>query len=80
MLSTLANTPVGSGESKNPALAGFSFIASQMGHEDARMAYEVYSKWIGEMNQNQVGMLNNNMPTAKPPSHPQGKKRLRKVL
>ncbi|MCG5130269.1 site-specific integrase [Enterobacter mori] len=24
-----------------------SFIASQMGHEDARMVYEVYSKWIG---------------------------------
>ena len=21
-----------------------------MGHEDARMVYEVYSKWIGDMN------------------------------
>ncbi|MEB5748696.1 site-specific integrase [Leclercia adecarboxylata] len=57
-----------------------SFIASQMGHEDARMVYEVYSKWIGEMNQNQVGMLNNNMPTAAPPSCPQSKGSLRKIV
>lgn len=47
-----------------------SFIASQMGHEDARMVYEVYSKWIGDMNQDQVNMLNNQMPTALPPRTP----------
>lgn len=43
-----------------------------MGHEDARMVYEVYSKWIGDMNQDQVNMLNNQMPTALPPGRPQG--------
>lgn len=57
-----------------------SFIASQMGHEDARMVYEVYSKWIGEMNRDQVGMLNSNMPTAMPPARPQTKGRLQKVV
>ena len=35
-----------------------SFIASQMGHENARMVYTVYSKWIAKMNDDQVGMLN----------------------
>lgn len=57
-----------------------SFIASQMGHEDARMVYEVYSKWIGEMNQDQVEMLNSKLPTATPPGRPHGKSLLRKVL
>jgi integrase len=57
-----------------------SFIASQLGHEDARMVYEVYSKWIGEMNQDQVGMLNDRMPTAMSPLCPKGKAKLRKVV
>lgn len=57
-----------------------SFIASQMGHEDARMVYEVYSKWIGDMNQDQVNMLNNQMPTAKPPGRPQGIGSMEKVI
>lgn len=35
-----------------------SFIASQMGHENAQMVYTVYSKWITRMNDDQVGMLN----------------------
>nr|WP_242446377.1 tyrosine-type recombinase/integrase [Klebsiella michiganensis] len=35
-----------------------SFIAGQMGHENAKMVYEIYSKWIGEMDRNQVEMLN----------------------
>ncbi|MXF44986.1 DUF3596 domain-containing protein [Raoultella sp. Lac2] len=35
-----------------------SFIASQMGHENAKMVYDIYSKWIGEMNRDQVEMLN----------------------
>ncbi|WP_370605518.1 hypothetical protein [Citrobacter braakii] len=57
-----------------------SFIASQMGHEDARMVYEVYSKWIGDMNQDQVNMLNNQMPTALPPGRPHGQGSMRKVI
>lgn len=57
-----------------------SFIASQMGHEDARMVYEVYSKWIGDMNQDQVNMLNNQMPTAMPPERPQGTGSIKKVI
>jgi integrase len=44
-----------------------------MGHEDARMVYEVYSKWIGDMNQDQVNMLNNQMPTALPQDAPTGR-------
>lgn len=47
-----------------------SFIASQMVHEDARMVYEVYSKWIGDMNRDQVNMQNNQMPTALLPVTP----------
>ncbi|CAH5220436.1 Putative defective protein IntQ [Enterobacter cloacae] len=57
-----------------------SFIASQMGQEDARMVYEVYSKWIGDMNQDQVNMLNNQTPTAKPPGRPQGIGSMKKVI
>jgi len=29
-----------------------------MGHENAKMVYEVYSTWIEEMNGDQVSMLN----------------------
>ena len=57
-----------------------SFIASQMGHEDARMVYEVYSKWIGDMNPDQVNMLNNQMPTALPPGRPHGRGSMKKVI
>ena len=57
-----------------------SFIASQMCHEYARMVYEVYSKWIGDMNQDQVNMLNNQMPTALPPGRPHGQGSMRKVI
>ncbi|ENT4823018.1 TPA: site-specific integrase [Citrobacter farmeri] len=57
-----------------------SFIASQMGHEDARMVYEVYSKWISDMNQDQVNMLNTQMPTALPPGRPRGRGSLKKVI
>lgn len=35
-----------------------SFIASQMGHENAQMVYEVYGMWIDEMNGDQVDMIN----------------------
>lgn len=57
-----------------------SFIGSQMGHEDARMVYEVYSKWIGDKNQEQVEMLNERMPTALPPTCPKTQSRLKKVV
>ncbi|HDI3034268.1 site-specific integrase [Cronobacter turicensis] len=35
-----------------------SFIASQLGHEDAEMVYRVYSAWIKEFDGDQVEMLN----------------------
>lgn len=41
-----------------------SFIAGQMGHENAKMVYEIYSKWIGEMDRNQVEMLNSSFSNA----------------
>nr|WP_279114770.1 site-specific integrase [Enterobacter soli] len=47
-----------------------SFIASQMGHENAKMVYEVYGKWIGEMSKNQVDIINQNLPDALPPVCP----------
>ncbi|CAD7564681.1 Phage integrase [Citrobacter europaeus] len=36
-----------------------SFIANQMGHENAQIVSEVYSTWIKEMNGDRVAMLNN---------------------
>lgn len=60
--------------------ADSSFIASQMEHEDARMVYEVYSRWTGDMNQDQVNMLNNQMPTALPPGRPHGRGSMIKVI
>ncbi|MGP1299558.1 tyrosine-type recombinase/integrase [Serratia sp. CY29653] len=38
-----------------------SFIASQMGHENAQMVYEVYAAWIEELNGDQVLMLNSKL-------------------
>jgi len=38
-----------------------------MGHATAKMIYEVYSKWIGEMGKNQVDIINQNLPEALPP-------------
>lgn len=35
-----------------------SFIANQMGHENAQMVYEIYATWIEEMNGEQIDMLN----------------------
>ncbi|MEW4959459.1 site-specific integrase, partial [Enterobacter cloacae subsp. cloacae] len=49
-----------------------SFIASQTGHENAKMVYEVYSKWRVGMNADQVGMLNERLQTLLPPGCPQG--------
>lgn len=57
-----------------------SFIASQMGHENAKMVYEVYGKWIGELDQDQVGMLNNKFQTAMPPLRPKAKTKSLKVV
>lgn len=41
-----------------------TFIASQLGHEDAQMVYRVYSSWIKEFDGDQVEMLNGKLPTA----------------
>lgn len=38
-----------------------SFIASQMGHENAQMVYEVYGTWIEDLNGDQVLMLNSRL-------------------
>lgn len=38
-----------------------SFIASQMGHENAQMVYEVYAAWIEELSGDQVNMLNSKL-------------------
>ncbi|QQE44868.1 tyrosine-type recombinase/integrase [Hafnia alvei] len=35
-----------------------SFIANQMGHENAQMVYEIYGTWIEDMNNEQINMLN----------------------
>ncbi len=35
-----------------------SFIANQMGHENAQMVYEIYATWIDELNNEQIRMLN----------------------
>lgn len=44
-----------------PAGANLSFIANQMGHENAQMVYEIYATWIEEMNSEQVAMLNSTL-------------------
>jgi len=38
-----------------------SFIANQMGHDNAQMVYEIYATWIEEMNNEQVAMLNSTL-------------------
>ncbi|WP_049117387.1 site-specific integrase [Klebsiella pneumoniae] len=43
-----------------------SFIASQMGHANAKMVYEVYGRWIGEMDRSQIDLLNSKLHTATP--------------
>ena len=47
-----------------------SFIATQMGHEDSRMVYEVYAKWIGDMDNDQVAIINKRILADSPPSCP----------
>lgn len=37
-----------------------SFIASQMGHTNAQMVFNVYGKWMSEQNSDQVAILNSN--------------------
>lgn len=46
------------------------FIASQMGHTDAKMVYEVYGRWIGEMDRSQIDLLNSKLHTATPQWRP----------
>ncbi|AXD04837.1 hypothetical protein DTG00_08740 [Salmonella enterica subsp. enterica] len=38
-----------------------SFIASQMGHENAQMVYEVYATWMDDMNKDQIELINRNL-------------------
>ena len=38
-----------------------SFIANQMGHDNAQMVYEIYATWIEEMNNEQVAMPNSTL-------------------
>lgn len=57
-----------------------SFIASQMGHENAKMVYEVYSRWISDNDNDQVNMLNARMPTSLPPDCPKARFVLKKVV
>ncbi|QMG43270.1 tyrosine-type recombinase/integrase [Citrobacter freundii] len=38
-----------------------SFIATQMGHENAKMVYEIYSKWMSEKDKDEIAMLNAKM-------------------
>lgn len=45
-----------------------SFIASQLGHEDAQMVYRVYGAWIKEFDGEQVELLNSKLNVA--PSMP----------
>ncbi|MFB5745106.1 Arm DNA-binding domain-containing protein [Cedecea sp. S5-13] len=49
-----------------------SFIASQLGHEDAEMVFRVYSSWIKEFDGEQVSMLNQKLGVA--PTVPPNKK------
>ena len=37
--------------------ANASFIANQMGHENAQMVYDVYGAWVEELNGSQVQMI-----------------------
>lgn len=46
-----------------------SFIASQLGHEDAEMVFRVYSAWVKEFDGEQVNMLNEKLGFA--PNVPQ---------
>jgi len=41
-----------------------SFIASQLGHEDAQMVFKVYSAWIKDFDDEQVSLLNQRLTNA----------------
>jgi integrase len=38
-----------------------NFIASQMGHANAKMLYQVYGKWMSDNNQDQIDLLNRSL-------------------
>ncbi|WP_024558660.1 tyrosine-type recombinase/integrase [Franconibacter pulveris 1160] len=44
-----------------------NFIASQMGHANAQMVYQVYGSWMAENNTEQVAMLNQKLSDYAPP-------------
>lgn len=43
-----------------------SFIASQMGHADAQMLFQVYGKWMSENNDVQIAILNSKLGSFAP--------------
>jgi integrase len=51
-----------------------------MGHEDSRMVYEVYAKWIGDMDKDQVAIINKRILANMPPLRPQGDLKSKKKL
>lgn len=57
-----------------------SFIATQMGHEDSRMVYEVYAKWIGDMDKDQVAIINRRILVNMPPSRPHNDLKPKKIF
>lgn len=44
-----------------------NFIATQMGHSNAQMVYNVYGKWMNDNNSAQVALLNNKLNDFAPP-------------
>ncbi|NJQ18690.1 tyrosine-type recombinase/integrase [Pantoea sp. LS15] len=57
-----------------------SFIATQMGHDDSRMVYEVYAKWIGDMDKDQVAIINKRILANMPPSRPHNDMKSKKIV
>jgi integrase len=51
-----------------------------MGHEDSRMVYEVYAKWIGDMDKDLVAIINKRILANVPPLRPQGDLKSKKML
>lgn len=43
-----------------------NFIASQMGHSNAQMVYQVYGKWMAESDRDQLAILNQKLSSFVP--------------
>lgn len=44
-----------------------NFIASQMGHTNAQMVYQVYGAWMSDNNADQIAILNQKLSDFAPP-------------